>query len=116
MRSKEMTKYNWDAIPARYNWAAMDSHGIVRAFVERPNQDSGYWVDHNDNVPDGLAELPYVVSWKDWEDSLEERPKPAKRYELSPSSVIIDRHDNFEVMTTSAVVDRLNEYWEKSDD
>jgi len=86
-----VSKYNWDKIPTEYNWVGVDSHGVIRAFSDRPVTACGYWIDATTgDTPSRLADLPYVVSANNWEDSLEKRPKPkpAKRYRLTFSEAV----------------------------
>ena len=108
-----MTRYNWNAIPKQYSWVAVDSHGVIRAFSERPVTACGYWVDGTTgDTPIWLAELPCVVSWKGWEDSLEHRPNLTNRYHLDAKrwsdSGIKDTTTN-RYLTLGEVLDLLNE-------
>jgi hypothetical protein len=103
-----MTRYDWRRIPKEYKWVAKDSNGTVKAYSERPGLRKGYWASSFGGT-EQLGCSPRWESDSDWEDSLEERPKPAKRYELTASGVIMDRAvDNW--LTLVEVVDRLNEY------
>jgi hypothetical protein len=104
-----MTKYKWDNIDELYKWVAMDSDGTVMAYRERPILKEIYW----DSSGGGMI-LGYLSPWQsssDWKESLEERPKPPKRYELMDSGVIFDREaDNW--LALVEVMDRLNYYEE----
>jgi hypothetical protein len=112
MRRRLMTRYNWNAIPKKYNWVGVDSHGIIRSFVKRPVAAAGYWVDGNGDIPDRLGELPYLISVKDWEESLEERPKPEPRYKMGydrwDSTTLRDDIDG-RYLTMGEILDMLNE-------
>jgi hypothetical protein len=105
-----MTRYDWDNIDKRYNWVAKDSNGTVEAYRERPILTKRCW---GSTTGDNIF-LGYSPSWEsddDWKESLEERPKPAKRYELMDSGVIFDREaDNW--LALVEVMDRLNYYEE----
>jgi len=108
-REPGMSRYDWSAIDNKYKWVAKDSNGRVEAYRERPILGESCWYS---NV--GSQQLGYSPPWEsdsDWQESLEERPKPAKRYELIESGLILDRKaDNW--LDLVEVVDRLNEYEE----
>jgi len=105
-----MTRYKWDAIDDRFNWVAKDSDGRVYAYNRRPAMGEIWWYPI-----DGISQqLGYARPWEnhsDWRESLEERPKPSKRYELSSSEVILDTAER-KWLDLLEVVDRLNEYEE----
>jgi len=111
-----VTRYNWNAIPDMYKWVAVDSHGVIRAFRERPRAMDGFWADCNEEFTQWVGELPTVLLWEDWKDSIEERPKPATRYRLEHSrwlaSGIIDTTTNHE-LTFGELVDLLNDHEER---
>jgi len=106
-----MTRYKWNAIPDMYKWVAKDNDGRVKAYSERPTLGDRCWYSSFG----GTEQLGYSPPWEsdnDWKESLEERPKPAKRYELTASGVILDRKaDNW--LPLVEAVDRLNKYEEE---
>ena len=123
-----MTKYNWKAIPKQYNWVGYNQHGIIRAFRERPRAMDGFWADCDEEFTEWVGELPTVLLWEDWKDSLEERPKPAKRWSLVMGidglSTVWDNKMDVALYgaygdSTAAlekVVEILNEYEEERED
>jgi len=107
-----MSRYDWSHINSRYDWVAKDSNGRVDAYTERPTLGEFWW---HASVGSHYQHLGYSPPWEsddDWKESLEERPKPAKRYELMDSGVILDREaDNW--LPLVEAVDRLNKYEEE---
>jgi len=104
-----MTRYDWSAIDKKYKWVAKDSNGLVEAYREHPILGESCWYSSN-----GSQQLGYSPPWEsdsDWEDSLEERPKPASRYHLDPKrwedSGIKDTTFN-RYLTLGEVVDLLD--------
>jgi hypothetical protein len=63
-------------------------------------------------TPSRLGELPTVSSYQDWEESLEERPKPEPRYKMGNirwmESTVMDTSTNHE-LTMGEILDLLNE-------
>jgi hypothetical protein len=107
-----MSRYDWSAIDKKYKWVAKDSNGRFDAYMERPTLGERWWYA---SVGSHYQHLGYSPPWEsddDWQESLEERPKPPKRYELTASGVILDREaDNW--LPLVEAVDRLNKYEEE---
>ena len=106
-----MTKYNWDSIPKQYNWVGYNRHGIIRAFRGRPRAMDGFWADCNEEFTEWVGELPTVMLWEDWKDSLEERPQPPKRYQIDKGDGLLRIIDTLTNQPLSGyeIVDLLNE-------
>lgn len=67
--SIQQVNINWECIPDRYNWVAMDKNGQWYAYVERPQMDNAAWIGGN----------PWLASGGmrgniDWDKSLVARP------------------------------------------
>ena len=109
-----MSKYNWDKIDKNYNWIAKDSDGMIVAYGQRPILREHSW--NSSSVGDPTDLLGYSHWWEsdsDWKESIEERPKYSKRYELSYSQVILDTAQR-KWLDLTEVVDRLNKYEEET--
>jgi len=103
-----MTRYKWDVIPDVYQWVAKDANGLVKAYSERPVLKGRYW----ESSFGGTEQLGCSPPWEsddDWQESLEERPKPAKRYELMEFGEVLDTATGYWLKLVE-VVDRLNKY------
>lgn len=102
--------YDWSEIDEKYSWVAKDSRGLVQAYQERPILKELWWYSSSDTKILGYS--PPWESDSNWKESLEERPKPAKRYRLDPKrweeSGILETTTN-RYLTLGEVLDLLNE-------
>jgi len=104
-----MSRYKWDHIDERYNWVAKDSNGRVDAYTERPFHNERLWYPTFGSQHKQLGYSPPWESDDDWKESLEERPKPAKRYELMEFGEVLDTATGYWLKLVE-IVDLLNEY------
>jgi len=104
-----MTRYKWDVIDERFSWVAKDANGMVEAYRERPILKEFWWYSGS-----ATEILGYAAPWEDhsdWRESLEERPKPAQRYQLDTGVGllrIIDTQTD-QALSGNQIVDLLNE-------
>jgi len=104
-----MSRYDWSAIDKKYNWVAKDSNGRFDAYMERPTLGERWWYA---SVGSHYQHLGYSPPWEsddDWQESLEERPKPAERYELMEFGEVLDTATGYWLKLVE-IVDLLNEY------
>jgi len=76
-RERGITRYDWSHINSKYDWVAKDSDGRVEAYRERPTLGERWW--YSSVVGSSSQHLGYSPPWEsdsDWQESLEERPKP----------------------------------------
>jgi len=104
-----MTRYDWDKIDKRFNWVAKDANGMVEAYQVHPILKEFWW--YSSGATEILGYAPPWESHSDWKESLEERPKPAKRYQIDtgPGLLRIIDTQTDQALSGNQIVDLLNE-------
>lgn len=77
-KPKEEPIVDWSALPAWFNWVAMDKDGSWFTFRDKPTADNGCWNNYDLNEDYIFIDIPPEYTPKfngDWKDSLVERPK-----------------------------------------
>jgi hypothetical protein len=107
-----MTMYNWGRVPKQFGWVARDDDDEIRAFKELPYPTDGEWRGQsNGQKGSAMGHLSGVVDAPSWLDSLEERPKPPKRYQIKRGNGLLQVIDTREDKPLSGyeIADLLNE-------
>lgn len=68
-----MSKYDWSNVPSDVKWIATDSDGVVCGYSSKPSKFSLAWNCRNSGSFIAHSFVPPYS--KNWQDSLEERPK-----------------------------------------
>jgi len=108
---------NWNAIPNKFNWVAMNLNRELYAYHAEPEASDAVWVDGSDIIRKLLKSemylgvVPDVFEVNDWRESLMQRPNATLAPVYDPGNDASDPHPAHGMKIMHTFVLREGDLW-----